>query len=137
MRGKELLWRIMKLVDTNILLRYLLNDHPDMSARAKEILLDGEVKVLTQVVAEVVYVLGGVYRVARPEITTALRKVFSLDTVRLENREIVLLAIEEYAESKLDFVDLLLYAHHSITGAAIETFDKALLRKLKNTSPEG
>jgi predicted nucleic-acid-binding protein len=121
----------MKLVDTNILLRYLLNDHPEMSAKAKEIMLNGKVLLLTQVVAETVYVLGGVYKIGRPAIADALRKVFLLETVQLENDEIVLLTVDEYAKSKLDFVDLLLYAHHRVTGFAVETFDKPLLRKLQ------
>lgn len=121
----------MKLVDTNILLRYLLNDHPEMSARAKEIMTDGEVLLLVQVVAEAVYVLGGVYKIKRPEIADALRSVFLLETVHLETSDIVLLTVDEYAESTLDFVDLLLYAHHRITGLAVETFDKPLLRKLQ------
>ena len=126
----------MKIVDTNILLRYLLNDHLEMSAKAKEIMMDGEVLLLTQVVAEVVYVLGGVYKIARPEIADALHKVFSLETVRQENGEIVLLTIDEYAKSKLDFVDLLLYAHHQITGLPVETFDKPLLRKLQSANTD-
>ncbi|MDR2648190.1 MAG: PIN domain-containing protein, partial [Clostridiales bacterium] len=126
----------MKLVDTNILLRYLLNDHPEMSAKAKEIMLDDEVLLLAQVVAEAVYVLGGVYKIERPEIADALRTVFSLETVQLENSEIVLLTVDEYAKSKLDFVDLLLFAHHQITGLVVETFDKPLLKKLQSVAPD-
>lgn len=128
----------MKLVDANIILRFLLNDHPEMSAKAKEILLNDPVLLLTQVIAEVIYVLRGVYGVERPEIAAALGKIMELENVQLDNSEIVSLAIEEYAISKLDFVDLLLLAHHQITGLIVETFDKALLQRLHAAGmPEG
>jgi predicted nucleic-acid-binding protein len=120
----------MTLVDTNIILRYLMNDHPEMSAKARDILRNNPTLILTQVVAETVYVLGGVYKTPRPEISAALRSVFSLPNAELENGEIVSLAVDEYGTSKLDFVDLLLFAHHQITGLDVETFDRGLLKKL-------
>jgi predicted nucleic-acid-binding protein len=120
----------MTLIDANIVLRYLLNDHAEMSVRARDILNGGPVLILTQVVAETIYVLGGVYGIERPDITAALQKVIALPTVQLENSDTVIIAIDEFAASKLDFVDLLLYANHQITGQPVETFDKALKRLL-------
>ena len=66
----------MKLVDTNILLRYLLNDHPEMSAKAMTIMLDSEVLLLTQVVAEAVYVLGGVYKIGAQKLRMHYARFF-------------------------------------------------------------
>ena len=120
----------MKLIDANILIRYLLNDHPEMSAKAKEIMLNNTILVLTQVIAEVVYVLSGVYSIDRIDIANALRKVSSIPNVSFENINVVLLAIDEYGNNNLDFVDELLYAHHQIHGYPVETFDKKLNRKL-------
>ena len=127
----------MRLVDTNIILRYLMNDHAEMSAKAKEILLNQPTMILTQVVAEAIYVLGGVYKAPRPEIAAALHKVFALPNARLENSEVVSLAVDEFGASKLDFVDLLLFAHHQITGQDVETFDKDLLKKLADVKGTG
>jgi predicted nucleic-acid-binding protein len=104
-----------------------------MSAKAKEILLNSPTLLLTQVIAEVIYVLGGVYKTPRPEIALALRKVFALPNVMLENSEVVALAVNELETSKLDFVDLLLFAYHHITGQDVETFDRDLLKKLAET----
>ena len=120
----------MELIDANIILRYLLNDHHEMSPKAKEILFSDSVLVLTQVVAEVVYVLDGVYKIGRPDITAALRKVSVIPTVQIECRDIVLSALDEYSKSNLDFVDELLYAHSQATGYPVQSFDKALNRKL-------
>ena len=120
----------MLLVDANVILRFILNDHPEMSSRAKEILVDNETLILTQVVAEVIYVLDGVYASSRQKTASVLNKVFSLPKTLIENRSIVTLALDEYAKTKLDFVDTLLYAYHRITGLSVETFDKDLQRAL-------
>ena len=110
----------------------MLNDHPEMSPKAKEILFSDSVLILTQVIAEAIYVLGGVYKTERPDITAALHKIAAIPTVQIENRQVVMLAVGEYGESKLDFVDELLYAHNQMMGYSVETFDKALNYKLES-----
>lgn len=51
----------MPIIDANVILRYLLNDHPAMSEAAKETIVAGA-QTTAEVLAEVVYVLKGVYR---------------------------------------------------------------------------
>ena len=120
----------MSLVDTNIILRYLLNDIPKQSEIARLELKSGNVKILTQVVAEVIYVLSKIYKINRKEISENLLKIFSLDGVIIENEEIGVFAITEYGNSKLDFVDELLYANSKIKGTMVKTFDISLQEKL-------
>jgi predicted nucleic-acid-binding protein len=88
------------------------------------------VLVLTQVIAEAIYVLGGVYKIGRPDIAAAFHKIAAIPTVQLENREIVLLAVDEYGQSNLDFVDVLLYVYNRVVGYPVESFDKDSNRKL-------
>jgi predicted nucleic-acid-binding protein len=124
----------MLLVDTNIILRYLLNDKADVSLRARTILQNNDSFILAQVVAEVIYVLEGVYSFSRIEIAEAFHKLHSLKTIYFENDDTVFPAIGEYAHGNLDFVDELLFCCHQITGLPVETFDKKLAKKLSNTS---
>lgn len=49
-----------KLIDANVILRYLLGDHPQMSEEARRIIEDGAF-TLPEIIAEVVYVLKGVF----------------------------------------------------------------------------
>jgi predicted nucleic-acid-binding protein len=121
----------MVLIDTNILLRYLLSDHAKFSQKAKEVMLNNNVIILTQVISEAIYVLKGVYNSTRQEIAAALLSVCDMDNVKLENDEIVRFAIEEFCNSSLDFVDVLLYSHQKFTAIPIITFDKGLNSKLK------
>ena len=53
----------MKIVDANIILRYLLNDTEDLSAKAADLLENNEVMVPNEVIAEIVYVLEKVYKI--------------------------------------------------------------------------
>jgi predicted nucleic acid-binding protein len=47
----------MSLVDANVVLRYLLDDHVELSAKAQEILEQQVVTLPMEVACEVVYVL--------------------------------------------------------------------------------
>ena len=47
----------MILFDANMILRYLLNDDPDMAKKAEQFIIAGDVFVTIEVIAEVVYVL--------------------------------------------------------------------------------
>ena len=122
----------MPLVDANIILRYLLNDIPEQAEIAKRELKNGNVRILTQVIAEVIYVLSKVYKIDRKQISENLLKIFSLESVSVENEEIVVFAVAEYGSSKLDFVDELLYANSRIKGVAVKTFDNSLLEKINS-----
>ncbi|MCK9453166.1 MAG: PIN domain-containing protein [Bacteroidales bacterium] len=55
----------MQIVDANIILRYLLNDHAAHFNAAVEIIENNTIFVPFEVAAEVVYVLEKVYQVLR------------------------------------------------------------------------
>jgi len=120
----------MLLIDANIVLRYVLNDHTELSPKAKEIILNNEILIITQVIAEVIYVLKGVYKSSRQDISNTLLSICSMDNVCLEDSEIVTSAISEFAVSNLDFIDVLLYSYQKFTGKNVVTFDKKLNTKL-------
>ena len=58
----------MSLVDANVVLRYLLDDHADLSAKAAEMIERQSATLPMEVACEVVYVLQKVYAVERKEI---------------------------------------------------------------------
>ena len=117
----------MPVFDANVVLRYLLNDHPEMSSMARDMVLAGGA-VTPEVLAEVVYVLKGVYRVERTDIAKALA-TFVLET-ETSNKEAVLYALRLFGKTSLDFVDCLLAGYHHIMGLEIKTFDKKLQKVL-------
>lgn len=102
-------------LDTNIIIRYVTQDDPDQSARAK-LLLDqvaaGTLVVTTSetIIGEVVFVLSAkrLYNLPRDEIRAHLTGILSLKGLRLRYKRMYLRALETYATTpKLDFADAL------------------------------
>lgn len=80
--------------------------------------------------AEVCYVLEGVYQVTREDIVSNFRKLNN-DVVIL-NADILLRGLEIFDKTpKIDFVDCLLYGYKREKGINIITFDKKLQRRLR------
>lgn len=117
----------MPLIDANVILRYLLNDNEEMSQKAKSIILSGAYTTV-EVIAEVVYVLIGVYKAERDEVREWLSCL--LDEVALENKQSILYALRVYSETSLDFVDCVLIGYNRIQGQKVFSFDKKLNRLL-------
>lgn len=115
------------LVDTNVLLRYLLDDIEEQSLVVEHI-LDGGAWTTTEVFAEITYVLESVYNVERKEIATALSII--VNRVDIEPYEVVLRAIEEYEKSNLDFVDCMMVAYDKMGISRVFTFDKGINKRL-------
>ena len=120
----------MRIVDANIILRYLLNDNAELSPRAREIIENGIIDVPVEVLCEVVYVLANVYKVGREEIGVELNGFFEDTNCTLSNRRAVLKGLQFYAEGNLDFVDCILAGYKSVEGFEIYTFDKKMERFL-------
>lgn len=122
----------MKIVDANIILRYLLNDTEDLSAKAADLLENNVVMVPNEVVAEIVYVLEKVYKVKNAEISSSLMELFDYDNLQVNDHEILIEALTVYSKRKLDFVDTLLYAYYKVRKHEVYTFDKKLNKLLKS-----
>ena len=118
----------MVTIDTNVILRYILNDIEEQVKKASQIINDGA-QTYPEIIAEVVYVLTKLYSVPREEIDDILLPF--LEEVEMIEKEIVKSALSIYAETKFDFVDSLLIARKSLNDEKIFTFDKKLANRLK------
>lgn len=118
----------MPVLDANVILRYLLRDVPDMAEQAREVILEGA-STTTEVLAEVVYVLAGVYHANRGMIADALESLLS--EVQVPNRLSLQYAIRLYRATGLDFVDCVLAGYHHAENQEVMTFDKKLKKALQ------
>jgi predicted nucleic acid-binding protein len=109
----------MAVLDTNVLLRYLLNDDPEHSPRAVAFLKEVEsgrrtVMVPEGVLVEVVQVLSSrrSYNVDRETIMNRLTAVLILPHVQIPNKQTYLRALSLFVDySRLSFVDALCAAY--------------------------
>ena len=120
----------MVMLDANMILRYLLNDNKEMADKAEEYLNNSIVSVTIEVIAEVIYVLKGVYSMQRQEIADTVSEFLNLVSCR--DMDVLKTAIETYGEKNLDFVDCVLYGYHKEQSIEIATFDGKLLKLIES-----
>ena len=120
----------MVIFDANMILRYLLDDNPEMAEMAECYINAGDVWVTLEVIAEVVYTLKGFYAMDR-DVVSYYIKAF-LELVDCQDREIANFALDVYRDHNLDLVDCVLYAYNRLKGVTIATFDKKLLKLINS-----
>ena len=121
-------------LDTNILIRYLVQDEPAQAARATALierdLSEAEpayVSVLAM--AETAWVLERVYRCESSEIAAAIERLLQLDVLRIESEQEVFTAMIALKEGRGSFADALIGALGTKAGCSRTlTFDKKALR---------
>ena len=122
----------MRLLDTNAILRYLLNDNERQAEAVAESVRAGAFTT-TEVIAEAVYVLSGVYKMTREEVSWVIHCVL-LD-VKVDNLKALRYALGLFNQTNLDFVDCLFVAYHKVLGVEILSFDKKLNSNLEADHP--
>ncbi len=121
----------MAIADANIILRYILNDHPELSAQAAEIIENNLVTLPIEVICEIVFVLQKVYQIERQNIREILHKLTEENLVKIDKLEVLLKALDCYSQTKFDFVDCLLWSYQEVEQASIFTFDQKLKKYLE------
>jgi len=126
----------MKAVDTNVLVRYLVQDDPIQGRKAAAFIeaaaaAGNQILIGNIVLCELVWVLDSAYSYAKPEITACIDKLLQTNTFQLEDKDIVRAALEDYRNAKLDFADCLLGRLHKAFGCETTVTFDASLRKLQ------
>jgi uncharacterized protein len=121
---------IKLFLDSNIFLRYLLNDNEEMSAKALSIFRDiGDKKVLAYisclVLHEVSYVARNVYKIDRGALADRLVGLVTLDNLLVLDlpQEVVIKSLKEYKTFSVDLADIF-YKNRALKGGfQIASFD--------------
>lgn len=119
-------------LDTNVLIRYMVQDDPTQSARAIDLIerqctADAPGFINRIVLCEIAWVLQSVYRRRHAEIAGAVEKILSIDRFRVEDLEQAWRALHAYRSGKADFADYLLgLTNHRSGCRRTATFDRAL-----------
>lgn len=123
----------MNIADTNIVLRYILKDHPELSPRAAEQIEHNDIFLPTEIVCEVAYVLQKVYQMPKSDIRTILQQLFDNGLISVEKPFLYRKALDVYAMKNLDIVDAFLCAYRVLEELEVFTFDEKL-QKCQNTA---
>jgi predicted nucleic acid-binding protein len=119
------------LLDANVVLRFLVQDHPVHAKAATRLFAraeNGEIELLVTpwIVAEIVYGLSSIYNVGRGEISKLMKAIISAVGVVAESRGPLLDALDRYAAKNVDFADALLAAQAAALKVGICSFDRDL-----------
>lgn len=130
----------MKLIDANLIIRFLLKDHPIQSPAAKQLLKNfQENLLLTDVtVAEVIWLLTSYYKFSKEEAMESLYPILNLPNID-SNKSILIRALYFYRNFNIDYIDAYFAAYteeKKLEG--IYSFDKDLdkIKEVKRFEPK-
>jgi uncharacterized protein len=112
-------------VDTDVLIRFLTGDDPKKQKAAAALLKRAErgevtLRTLDTAIADAVFVLTSprLYRVAREDVRDMLSALVRLPGLDVDNRSIVLRALDLFAEYGVDFGDAMIVASMRDSGSS-------------------
>lgn len=117
-------------LDTNIVVRYLVQDDPKQAALAtrlfeKELSQTNPGFLSHIVMCELVWVLEDCYGLTRPQIVKILEKLFSVKQILLQGPDLAWRALQHIEKNDLDFSDVLISLVNKNSGCErLLTFDK-------------
>ena len=117
----------MNAVDTNVLVRLLIDEDVEQSRTARALLRSQHVWIAKTVLLETAWVLKSVYSLDGPTVNAALKRVLGLANVRAEDHAVVAEALR-LTDEGLDFADALHLCSRP-AGVRFMSFDRALVRR--------
>lgn len=100
----------MIFLDANVILRFLLDDNPKLSPKAKSIFetinkRKTEVFVSSMAIYEVVFTLGRTYKLQKSDIRQKLLSIINIQNVTVNKRDTIEKALSFYEDKNVSFVD--------------------------------
>jgi predicted nucleic-acid-binding protein len=114
----------MIAIDTNVVVRFLVDDDHEQFRRAQRVIANALVFISSTVLLECEWVLRSVYEYEPRDFVEALRNFAGLEKVTLEDPELAATALN-WHEQGMDFADALHLAG-SVGCEAFLTFDRRL-----------
>jgi len=117
-------------LDTNILVRYIVQDHAEQSLAATRLIetrctqeSTGFVSII--VLLELVWVLAAAYEYDKPVIASVIDQVLRTTEFTVEDGGLVWLALRDFKSGSADFADCLIaHRNHSSGCETTFTFDR-------------
>lgn len=117
-------------LDTNILVRYLVQDDPEQARRATELIEnqctdDSPGVICIVVLCELAWVLSRGYGYSREQICSVVQGILTAKELEIESPDLVWSAYQQYVSGAADFSDYLIGASNRSLGAGTTyTFDQ-------------
>lgn len=120
----------VRALDTNVVLRLLLNDDPRQVAAARR-LIEEPALIGTGVLMETAWVLGSIYRQTRIAIADSLSALLKAPTLHVQDHDGVAWALERFRDHGADLADML----HIVSARGSSSFVSFETRLKKQAGP--
>jgi predicted nucleic-acid-binding protein len=100
-------------IDTNVIVRYIVQDDPEQSKAATELIeqscsSDNPGYINHIVLCEIVWVLRRIYKLDKASICQVIEQIMRTDKLIIEDIQLVWRALQTFKDTKADFADCLL-----------------------------
>ncbi len=124
------------IVDANVIIRFLLNDHPKLSPQAISIFSQAQKKLIKVyldevILAEVIWTLSSFYKIKKADLVENIEKFLSQDWIVNPKKRLILKALYLYRSTNLDYIDCWVYVVSQDFKFKFETYDRNLKRLAK------
>lgn len=115
------------LLDTNLIIRFLVNDNPQKVSRIEKLLKDKNNTniLLDTIVAEIIWVLSSYYSLKKSEVIEKIRALIHVDTVDC-NAVLLNKALSVWEENNISYIDSYLVAVANLGNIALFSYDDKL-----------
>ena len=122
------------LLDTNVLLRFLLNDNEAQATQAEAVFRQAQhaevsISIPLLVIVETVFALTKLYRFSKSEVIAKLLPIVEHPFLDIEKRTILIHGFILYRDSSISLIDALLKSQADLEGKTLMTFDKKIKKK--------
>ena len=125
----------MIAVDTDVLVRLLTEDDPQLAAGARSLFRAGPIWIAKTVLLETAWVLRGLYGFEDSAIRDAITKLLGLKNVHVEDEPAVANALGLTAHG-IEFADAL-HLSSRPSGAVFVSFDRSFVRRSQRAGATG
>ncbi|SRR5258708_20227021 len=115
------------LIDTNLIIRFLVNDEPEKVSRVEKLLRDKNNKniLLDTVVAEIIWVLQSYYSLNKEEVIEKVKALIHVDSIDC-NAFLLNRAFSIWEENNISYIDAYLAAVAELGGMTLYSYDRRL-----------
>ena len=127
------------LIDTNLIIRYLVEDDPKKAEAVEKLLKNpGQKLILLDLIfAEAIWVLSSLYNLEKSQIIESLSALLDVKSI-IANRKILRKALEYFANYNISFIDAYQAGYALTKNLEIYSYDKDFdkLLDIKRTEPD-
>ncbi|MBI2338484.1 PIN domain-containing protein [Candidatus Daviesbacteria bacterium] len=115
------------LLDTNLIIRFLVNDNPKKVSRVEKLLSDKNNTniLLDTIVAEIIWVLSSYYSLKKSEVIEKISALIHLDSIDC-NAALINKALSVWEENNVSYIDSYLVAVAKLGNIPLFSYDDKL-----------